>query len=60
LDIVGRVEEGVPLLKIVGGVADGALAATKAGGFGSPATLYNAVAALLASGEPRNAREQGK
>jgi uncharacterized protein YgbK (DUF1537 family) len=60
LEIVGRVEEGVPLLKIVGGVADGALAATKAGGFGSPATLYNAVAALLASGQQRNAQEQSK
>ena len=46
LEILGAVEEGIPLLRIAGGAADGALAVTKAGGFGSPSSLYAAFARL--------------
>lgn len=46
LVILGAVEEGIPLLQIIGGAANGALAVTKAGGFGSPSALHNAFARL--------------
>lgn len=46
LEIIGAVEEAMPLLQVSGGPADGALAVTKAGGFGSEASLYNAFRAL--------------
>lgn len=47
LEILGAVEEGIPLLRIAGGKANGALAVTKAGGFGSPSSLYNAFTRLV-------------
>ncbi len=46
LEIIGTVEEAMPLLQVSGGPADGALAVTKAGGFGGEASLYNAFRAL--------------
>lgn len=42
LELVGVVEEGIPLLRLRGGSADGALVVTKAGGFGSDDSLYHA------------------
>jgi len=42
LEIVGAVEDGFPLLQLRGGIADGALAVTKAGGFGTEESLYRA------------------
>ena len=42
LRILDAVEEGVPLVRLCGGIADGALAVTKAGGFGAEDSLYRA------------------
>lgn len=46
--ILGELEVGVPWGRIVGGVADGCLVVTKAGGFGEELTLLKAVDALFA------------
>jgi uncharacterized protein YgbK (DUF1537 family) len=47
LQIVDQVEEGMPLLRVGGGLADGAMVVTKAGGFGSPSSLHNAFQRLV-------------
>lgn len=51
LEILGAVEDGVPLLRIRGGMMDGALVITKAGGFGTEESLYTAYK-LLVGNEP--------
>ena len=52
LDILGAVEEAMPISRIVGGAANGALAVTKAGGFGAETSLLAAVAALRRGDSP--------
>jgi uncharacterized protein YgbK (DUF1537 family) len=47
LEIVGAVEDGIPLVRLRGGMADGTLAVTKAGGFGTEESLYCAYKLLL-------------
>lgn len=51
LEIVGMVEEGIPLLRLRGGIAAGALAVTKAGGFGTEESLYRAFKLLQGTNE---------
>ena len=52
LDILAAVEEAMPISRIVGGAANGALAVTKAGGFGAETSLLAAVAALRRGDSP--------
>jgi D-threonate/D-erythronate kinase len=42
MQILGALEEGIPLLRLHGGAADGAFVVTKAGGFGTEESLYRA------------------
>jgi uncharacterized protein YgbK (DUF1537 family) len=53
LEIIGQVEEGMPLLRLRGGPADGTLAVTKAGGFGDEESLYRAWKRLAGAEEGR-------
>jgi uncharacterized protein YgbK (DUF1537 family) len=42
MEIIGALEEGIPLLRLHGGAANSALVVTKAGGFGTEESLHRA------------------
>lgn len=46
LEVIGAVEDGMPLLRVRGGSVSGALVVTKAGGFGTRESLYRAFTVL--------------
>jgi D-threonate/D-erythronate kinase len=52
LEIVGAIEEAIPLLRLRGGIADGAFAVTKAGGFGAEESLHRAFKFLSGNESP--------